>query len=155
MSLLLRQVVLDGKKVDILVENGLINRIAPSLNGVVVDQVIEGGGKAVVPGLYNGHTHAAMTLFRGYADDMELQSWLTTKIWPLEEKLTEELVYHGARLACLEMIKSGTVFFNDMYWHFHGTAKAVEEMGLRAALSAVIIAIVEPQAIPMKMPPNL
>ena len=145
MSLLLRQVVLDGEKVDILVENGMISRIAPSLIEVVADQVIEGGGKAVVPGLYNGHTHAAMTLFRGYADDMELQSWLTTKIWPLEEKLTEVLVYHGARLACLEMIKSGTVFFNDMYWHFHGTAKAVEEMGLRAALSAVIIDLDDPQ----------
>ncbi|MBN2808736.1 MAG: amidohydrolase [Deltaproteobacteria bacterium] len=145
MSLLLRRVKLAGELVDILCENGLIARIAPALPEVVADQVLEGGGKAVVPGLYNGHTHAAMTLFRGYADDMELLSWLTTKIWPLEEKLTEELVYHGARLACLEMIKSGTVFFNDMYWHFHGTAKAVEEMGLRAALSAVIIDLDDPQ----------
>ena len=154
MSLLLRQVILDGKMVDILVENGLISRISPVLEDVVADQVIEGGGKAVVPGLYNGHTHAAMTLFRGYADDMELLPWLTTKIWPLEEKLTEELVYHGARLACLEMIKSGTVFFNDMYWHFHGTAKAVEEMGLRAALSAVIIDLDDPQRLKEQIAAN-
>ncbi len=154
MGLLLRQVVLDGETVDILVENGLISRIALSLKDVVADQVIEGGGKAVVPGLYNGHTHAAMTLFRGYADDMELQSWLTTKIWPLEEKLTEELVYHGARLACLEMIKSGTVFFNDMYWHFHSTARAVEEMGLRAALSAVIIDLDDPQRLKEQIAAN-
>ncbi len=154
MSLLLRQVVLDGETVDVLIEKGLISRIVPSLEGTVADQVIDGGGKAVVPGLYNGHTHAAMTLFRGYADDMELLSWLTTKIWPLEEKLTEELVYHGARLACLEMIKSGTVFFNDMYWHFHGTAKAVEEMGLRAALSAVIIDLNDPQRLKEQIAAN-
>ena len=144
MSLLLRQVVLDEVPVDILINDGLITRIAPELTGVVADQVIEGAGKAVVPGLYNGHNHAAMTLFRGYGDDMELMEWLTTKIWPLEEKLTEELVYHGARLACLEMIKSGTVFFNDMYWHFFSTARAVEEMGLRAALSGVIIDLNDP-----------
>ncbi|MCK5682335.1 amidohydrolase [bacterium] len=145
MSLLLSQVVLDGEKVDILIVDGLIQQIAPSLTDVVVDQIIEGAGKAVVPGLYNGHCHAAMTLFRGYADDMELMEWLTTKIWPLEEKLTEELVYHGARLACLEMIKSGTVFFNDMYWHFNATARAVTEMGLRAALSGVIIDLNDPE----------
>jgi len=139
MSLLLRQVLLDGVPVDILLEDGLIDKIAPELPDAAADQVIEGAGKAVVPGLYNGHSHAAMTLFRGYGDDLELMEWLTTKIWPLEAKLTEELVYHGARLACLEMIKSGTVFFNDMYWHFGATARAVEEMGLRAALSGVII----------------
>ncbi len=154
MSLLLRQVVLNGQPVELLVEDGLISQIAPSLTEVVADRVIEGGGKAVVPGLYNGHTHAAMTLFRGYADDMELLPWLTTKIWPLEEKLTEELVYHGARLACLEMIKSGTVFFNDMYWHFHGTARAVEEMGLRAALSAVIIDLDDPQKLKEQIAAN-
>ncbi|HDS16533.1 MAG TPA: amidohydrolase [Proteobacteria bacterium] len=144
MSLLLRQVVFEGETVDLLIAAGLIQKIAPSPADFSADEVLEGGGLTVVPGLYNGHTHAAMSLMRGYADDMELQSWLTTKIWPLEEKLTEELVYHGTRLACLEMIKSGTVFFNDMYWHFHGTARAVEEMGLRAALSAVIIDLNDP-----------
>ena len=144
MSLLLRQVVLEGRKVDILILDGRISKISSCLSDVAADQVIEGAGKAVVPGLYNGHSHAAMTLFRGYGDDMELMEWLTTKIWPLEEKLTEELVYHGARLACLEMIKSGTVFFNDMYWHFAATARAVDEMGLRAALSGVIIDLNDP-----------
>ncbi len=144
MSLLLRQVVLDGAPVDILLADGLIKKIAPEINDAGAERILEGAGKAVVPGLYNGHSHAAMTLFRGYGDDMELMEWLTTKIWPLEEKLTEELVYHGARLACLEMIKSGTVFFNDMYWHFAATARAVDEMGLRAALSGVIIDLNDP-----------
>jgi len=88
---------------------------------------------------FNAHTHAAMTLMRGYSDDLIVMEWLQKKIWPLEEKLTEEDVYWGAKLACLEMIKSGTTFFNDMYWHYHGTAKAVEEMGIRAAISAVFI----------------
>ena len=80
-----------------------------------------------------------MATLRSYADDLELFSWLSDHIWPVEANLTEEDVYNGARLACLEMIKSGTTFFNDMYWYFHGTARAVEEMGMRAALGAVFI----------------
>ena len=103
------------------------------------DLVISGQNKVVLPTLVNGHTHAAMTLLRGYADDMYLQPWLTQKIWPLEAKLTESDVYWGAKLACLEMIKSGTTLFNDMYWHFAGTARAVEEMGIRAVLSFPLI----------------
>ncbi|MDD3648070.1 MAG: amidohydrolase, partial [Candidatus Dojkabacteria bacterium] len=71
--------------------------------------------------------------------DIPLNKWLQEKIWPLEEKLTEEDVYWGAKLACLEMIKSGTTTFNDMYWHFEGTARAVEEMGLRAILCPVFL----------------
>lgn len=106
---------------------------------VPADTVLDGSGKALLPPFYNAHTHAAMSLMRGYADDIELHTWLQDHIWPLEAKLTEEDVYHGARLACLEMIRSGTVFFNDMYWHYHGTARAVEEMGLRADLSGVLI----------------
>jgi len=81
------------------------------------------------------HTHAAMTLFRGYADDMPLKPWLEQKIWPAEKKLTAESVYWGAKLACLEMIKSGTTTFFDMYYHLEATAEAVTEMGLRAFLS--------------------
>ena len=145
MSLLLKNVILDGKPVEILLAEGRIAKIAPELDGITTDEELDGAGMAVVPGLYNGHSHAAMTLFRGYADDMELYQWLTTRIWPLEAKLTEELVYHGARLACLEMIKTGTVFFNDMYWHVHGTVRAAEEMGLRAALNAVMIDLNDPE----------
>ena len=70
---------------------------------------------------------------------MPLKEWLETKIWPVEAHLTEEDVYWGVKLACLEMIKTGTTFFNDMYWHWRGTARAVQEMGIRAAVSAVFI----------------
>ncbi|MCK4615128.1 MAG: amidohydrolase, partial [Thermoplasmata archaeon] len=81
------------------------------------------------------HTHAAMTLLRGYADDMPLFEWLQNKIWPVEAGLKPEDIYWGTKLAILEMIKSGTTAFNDMYFMVEETAKAVEEMGVRAVLS--------------------
>ena len=97
--------------------------------------VIDGRSKAVIPGLMNMHTHAAMTLFRGFGDDMPLMPWLEKIIWPNEAKLTHDDVYWGAKLACLEMIHSGTTTFFDMYYKLDATAKAVEEMGVRAVLS--------------------
>ncbi len=96
---------------------------------------IDGRGYILIPGLVNTHTHAAMTLLRGYADDMPLQEWLSTKIWPLEAHLTGEDVFWGTKLACLEMIRSGTLAFNDMYFFMEETARAVGEMGLRATLA--------------------
>jgi len=82
-----------------------------------------------------------MTLFRGYADDLPLQTWLAEWIWPLEAKLTDEDVYWGTKLACLEMIRTGTTCFNDMYWHALASARAVDEMGIRAVISNVFIDI--------------
>jgi len=136
MSILIKNVLLDGKETPIYVEDDLIKEIDADLEA---DHVIDGTGMAALPGLINTHSHAAMTLFRGYGDDMELQEWLQQKIWPIEGKLTEEDVYWGTKLACLEMIKSGTTCFNDMYWHLPGTVKAVEETGIRAVLSPVFI----------------
>ena len=134
--ILIKQVELNQQKVDILIERNLISRIGKDL--VAEDaEVIDATGMAVIPGLVNGHTHAAMTLFRGFADDMKLMLWLEQKIWPNEAKMTREDVYWGAKLACLEMIKSGTTTFLDMYQKFRGTADAVEEMGIRGYLSAV------------------
>lgn len=124
---------------NIYIEGNIIEAISEGSKEQVAEFVIDGSDKAAIPGLFNAHTHAAMTLLRGYADDMPLRKWLETKIWPVEGKLTEEDVYWGTKLACLEMIKSGTTFFNDMYWHWRGSAKAVAECGIRAALSAVFI----------------
>ncbi len=138
MTILIKGVSLDGVTKDIYIENTLIRAIEDSLD-LPAETVLSGAGKAVIPAFINGHTHAAMTLLRGYADDMHLQDWLEKKIWVLEAKMTEEDVYWGAKLACLEMIKTGTTFFNDMYWFWKGTARAVEEMGIRAAISAVFI----------------
>ncbi len=79
-----------------------------------------------------------MTLFRGYADDMELFEWLTQKIWPNEAKLTEDHVYWGTRLACLEMIKTGTTLFHDMYWHSDAIIQAVKDSGIRTVISSAL-----------------
>ena len=97
--------------------------------------VIDATGMAVMPGLVNSHTHATMTLFRGYADDLPLMEWLEKKIWPLEEKLQPEYVYWGTKLAVLEMIKGGTTCFADMYFMMDQTAEVVKETGIRASLS--------------------
>ena len=103
------------------------------------DEVIDCKRMALIPGLINTHTHLAMTLFRGYADDVELKQWLEQKIWPLERKLTGEMCYQGALLGSLEMITTGTTCLVDMYFHMGHVADAVQEAGLRALLSYGII----------------
>ncbi len=98
-------------------------------------EVLDGTDKAVIPGFANTHTHAAMTYFRGYGDDLDLMDWLNNMVWPVEAHLTPEDVYWGSKMACVEMIKSGTTAFLDMYTFPEGTAQAVEESGMRAVLS--------------------
>jgi 5-methylthioadenosine/S-adenosylhomocysteine deaminase len=92
-----------------------------------------------VAGTINGHTHAAMTLFRGYADDLPLMEWLERHIWPAERRLEFDDVYWGTRLACSEMIRNGTVRFWDMYWQPGAVARAVRDSGLRAVVGAPLI----------------
>ncbi len=111
---------------------------APSFEA---DELIDGSGKIAMPGLINCHTHAAMSLFRGIAEDIELDTWLREVIWPLESKLKPEDIYHGSLLSCVEMIKSGTTCFSDMYFHQDMVAKAVTESGLRCVLSPGIIEV--------------
>lgn len=103
------------------------------------DKVIDGEGKIAMPGLINCHTHAAMTLFRGIAEDKDLDEWLRETIWPLEAKLEPQDIYYGTLLGCIEMVKSGTTCFSDMYFHENMVAKAVIETGLRCVLSPGII----------------
>ncbi|MCD6469233.1 amidohydrolase [Candidatus Bathyarchaeota archaeon] len=109
---------------------------APSFEA---DKIIDGSGKIAMPGLINCHTHAAMSLFRSIAEDKELSVWLREVIWPLESKLKPEDVYYGTLLSCVEMIRSGTTCFSDMYFHEDMVAKAVIESGLRCVLSPGII----------------
>ncbi len=139
MSLAVSGATLDGRKVGLRAEGGRIVELGPEVAPRDDDEVIGAAGARIVPGLVNGHTHAAMTLFRGHGDDLPLMRWLREKIWPLEAKLEAEDVYWGARLACLEMIRSGTVRFWDMYWHPEATARAVEDAGLRATIGAPLI----------------
>lgn len=98
-------------------------------------KVIDCKGRTAMPGFVNAHNHPAMTMFRNYADDMKLMDWLFTKIFPLEDKLTDEAVYWGSLLAMVEMIKSGTTTFTDMYFFMESTARAAAESGMRAALA--------------------
>jgi len=109
------------------------------------DVTIDARGKIVLPGLINCHTHLAMTLLRGVADDMELMPWLETKIWPTEKHLNAERVHAGAMLGCLEMIKSGTTCFADNYFFMDEAAKAVGKAGIRGVLSYGIIELGNPE----------
>jgi len=101
-------------------------------------RVLDARGGLILPGLINGHTHAAMTLLRGLADDLPLETWLTRHIFPAERHLTPEAVHRGTLLACAEMIKSGTTSFCDMYLFADQVGRAVEEAGLRAVIGEVI-----------------
>src|SRR5574344_1267862 len=139
MNILLKDVLHKNSRADILIEGSRFKRIA--LPGKIPAAEIPQGTEivgcsrfAVLPAFYNAHTHAAMTLFRGVADDLPLMKWLSEWIWPMEKKLDAETVYAGSRLAILEMIKSGTVFFSDMYWFREATIRAAEEMGIRATV---------------------
>lgn len=99
------------------------------------EEVIDGAGMVALPGFVNCHTHAAMSLLRGYADDLPLKRWLEEKIWPVEIRLQSDDIYWGTLLCCLEMIRSGTTTFADMYFQLKEAARAVEKAGIRASLS--------------------
>jgi 5-methylthioadenosine/S-adenosylhomocysteine deaminase len=143
-SLLVRDAILDGEVRSLRIEDGKIAALSESGEGTA-DRVIEAAGLHAFPSLKNGHTHAAMTLFRGYGDDMPLMDWLKERIWPAEALLTEEDVYHGTRLALLEMIQSGTTYLSDMYWHRDGVARAVRDMGVTAHVASVFIDLGDPE----------
>jgi 5-methylthioadenosine/S-adenosylhomocysteine deaminase len=142
MSILIKNVLHTDNRTNVYVEGNIIADIGPD---VEADQTIDGSNFALLPGLVNTHTHAAMTLFRGYADDMELNDWLREKIWPIESKFIPEDIYWGTKLACLEMVKSGTTCFNDMYFHVDQQARAVEESGIRGVLSEGFIDFLKPE----------
>ncbi len=99
------------------------------------DEVLEGRSMLALPGFVNTHTHIAMTVFRSYADDMQLMDWLEKKIWPAEDKLDSDVVYAQTMLGIAEMIRCGTTSFADMYFFMDDVARAVEASGIRAALS--------------------
>lgn len=138
MSILIKNVELNNKTTDIYIEKNLIKTIGNNLD-IKADEIIDGTNKAVIPSFTNTHTHSAMTLLRGFADDMLLNDWLENEIWPIEDKLTDDDLYWGGKLACLEMIKSGTTLYNDMYGPSKGIVKALSESGIRGTTSKVFI----------------
>lgn len=135
-KIVLKSVMFQGQVRDILISGKRFSKVVRPLTSKDYDkaEIVDCSGLAILPPFYNGHCHAAMTLLRGYADDMPLQEWLQNHIWPFEGKMTPKDIEIGSRLAVLEMIKSGTVFFADMYWHREQTMKVVKEMGIRASI---------------------
>ncbi len=130
-----------GESVDIAITGSLITAIAPART--IQDdthQVIDGRAFYAFPPFYNTHTHLAMTLLRGVDDSLPLMDWLNTCIWPIENSLTPAITYAGSRLAFLEMIKSGCVAFNDMYFYQDQTLHAAQEMGLRGRIGLLSMA---------------
>jgi 5-methylthioadenosine/S-adenosylhomocysteine deaminase len=105
------------------------------------DDELDATDGLVIPGLVNAHTHVAMTLLRGYADDKPLDAWLQEDIWPVEAELTPDDVRAGAELGLVEMVRSGTTALSDMYFHVDEIAGAVEESGLRAVLGHTAVTV--------------
>ncbi len=104
-----------------------------------IGQAIDGGGKVALPGLINAHTHLAMSLLRGYADDLPLEEWWMNNVYPVESKFGKEEVYWGSLLAMAEMIKSGTTCFADFYYYEDEVAKAAQKAGMRGVLGCGIL----------------
>lgn len=138
-SILLKNIMVDGRGSDILIKGNVISRIADAGNIVTVPgtEPVDCTGKTALPGFVNMHTHAGMTLMRGIGEDILFHDWLA-KIWEVEKNLTEEYIYQATRIACLEMIKSGTTTFNDQYWFSPVAVRAAREMGIRPAVSYVL-----------------
>jgi 5-methylthioadenosine/S-adenosylhomocysteine deaminase len=147
MSLVVVDALHDGALVGIRMADGVITAIGPDVAAEPHDAVIDAGGAVAVPGMVNAHTHAAMTLFRSWGDDLPLMRWLQERIWPAEGRLTDDDVYWGSRLACLEMVRSGTTRFFDMYWFPEAVARAARDAGLRAAVAAPLIDVGTPDGL--------
>ena len=129
-----------GRIIDILPSNECRKKYKAT-ESVKLDEHI------LIPGLINLHTHAAMSLMRGIADDLPLMEWLEKHIWPAEAThLSPKFVYDGTRLACAEMLKGGITCFNDMYFYPDATAKAATEIGMRAAIGIATLEFPTPYA---------
>ena len=141
------QVVKDGA---VAVDGGRIVAVGPRTDIASkfrARRALDGAGKVVLPGLINGHTHAAMTLLRGIADDIELIEWLQKYIFPTEVRFVDaDFVRVGTELACAEMIRGGTTTFVDMYYFPDSVAEAVESCGLRVLVAASVIDQKSPDA---------
>ncbi len=122
------------RNVDIYIEDNFISEVSEKPVSVEAEHVINARGMIVLPGLINLHTHVPMTLLRGYGDDMVLEDWLNSRIWPVEAKLDKDSISAGTRLGLLEMIRSGTTCFLDMYFFEDIIAEVAREVGMRAFL---------------------
>ena len=144
MSIILKNIFCGGILSDIRIEGSRIAGIVPSAcdssgpvpaSGV---EVVDCRGKTAMPAFVNMHTHAGMSLMRGIEEDVQLKDWID-RIWKIESHIDGDFVYHATKVACLEMIRTGTVTFNDQYWYPMMARKAAVEMGLRPVISYVVL----------------
>ena len=133
-KILLKGVLHEGKKVDILIEGNRFKKISENIEDEEAE-MIPCKDKAIFPAFYNCHTHMPMTLLKGLTDEKELMQWLKEDIWPREAKMKPHDIYVASKFAILEMIKGGIVFCNDMYQFPEETMKAIDEMGIRGVVS--------------------
>jgi 5-methylthioadenosine/S-adenosylhomocysteine deaminase len=119
---------------DIVIEGKTIRAVGESPPDIEPDEIIDGTSHVAIPGFFNAHCHAPMTFERGYAEDLPLDRWFNERIWVAESALTSDDVYWGAALAACEMIRSGCVAFNDMYFYMDRVAEVVEQAGMKAQL---------------------
>ena len=138
-TMLLKGVMLEnGKRANVLISKGFFADL-DCPGDTPAQRVIDCSSLALLPSLFNTHTHAAMCLLRGYADDLPLKTWLEDHIWPYEDKLTPADIREGSRMALREMLCSGTSFFNDMYFDVEQTIREVQDAGLRAAIGITVM----------------
>ena len=141
-NILLKGILLDTGKKDMLIKGNRIARIEDDIQLSDEEKAncrsLDCRGKGAVPGFVNMHTHSAMTLTRGYMEDTKLQEWLQ-HIWAVEARMDNEAIYWGTKLACLEMIKTGTTCFYDQYWMPESAVEAVKEMGMRSVHAYVAL----------------
>lgn len=143
-DIVLRSIIVDGKASDIWITGGRIKEIVPAGQGFsgpvpTYAEAMDCKGKTAIPGFYNMHTHAAMSLMRGIQEDArDLQEWLD-RVWAVESRIDADFIYWGTKVACLEMIRTGTTTFNDQYWFPEAAHKAAVEMGIRPVISYVIL----------------
>ncbi len=135
---LLAEYGFEKRSVCVLVENERITYIGEEEQPA--DRVIDGKGNLLMPGFYNTHCHVAMTLLRGYGEDLPLKRWLNERILPAEDRMTDKSAYVSSMLGIAEMIRGGTVSFMDMYMFEDSVAKAVIESGIKANISRCIVA---------------
>lgn len=136
-AILLKDITIDGSLKDILIQGSRISKIGEAGDSIGWEisgdiETMDCSGMVAIPGFVNMHTHSPMSLMRGIEEDVKFQCWLR-KIWEVEKNLDHDYVYWATKLACLEMIKTGTTTFNDQYWFFEDSVRAATEMGMRIA----------------------
>lgn len=127
------------EKVDIVINDNKIENLISNYDGVA-DEVIDATNKIVIPGLVNCHTHLGMSIFRATNDNLNLNDWLNNKIWPIENNMTNDDIYYTTLLSCIEMIKTGSVIANNMYFGCKGSLKAIEDSKIRCLFGNNLIA---------------